>query len=76
MLYCSDIRDLVILTEIPDEVADISITDPRYEEKYLSLYEGLPVIIKKIKSGASFFSLYGDKVRDRYEDFSSFDFSL
>jgi DNA modification methylase len=69
MLYCGDIQDPDILAKIPDEVADMSITDPPYEEKYLPLYEALPSIIKKkLKPGASFFSLYGDKVKDRYED--------
>jgi hypothetical protein len=69
MLYCGDIKDPDILAKIPDEVADISITDPPYGEKYLPLYEALPSIIKKkLKPGASFFSLYGDKVKDRYED--------
>jgi hypothetical protein len=34
MLLCGDIRDPDILAKIPDEVADISITDPPYEEKY------------------------------------------
>lgn len=68
-LYCGDIRDPDILAKIPDEVADISITDPPYEEKYLPLYEALPSIIKKkLKPGTSFFSLYGDKLKDRYED--------
>ena len=69
MLYLGDIQDPHILAKIPDKVADISITDPPYEEKYLSLYEALPPIIKKkLKPGASFFSLYGDKVKNRYED--------
>jgi ParB-like nuclease family protein len=69
MLYCGNIQDPDILAKIPDEFADISITDPPYEEKYLPLYEALPAIIKKkLKPGASFFSLYGDKVKDRYED--------
>ena len=69
MLYLGDIQDPYILTKIPDNVADISITDPPYEEKYLSLYEALPAIIKKkLKPGASFFSLYGDQVKNRYEE--------
>ena len=68
-LYYGDIRDPNIQAKIPDEVADASITDPPYGEKYLSLYEDLPAIIyKKLKPGASFFSLYGDKVKDRYEE--------
>jgi hypothetical protein len=69
MLYLGDIQDPHIVAKIPDNVADISITDPPYEEKYLSLYEALPAIImKKLKPGASFFSLYGDKLKDRYEE--------
>ena len=69
MLYLGDIQDPYILAKIPDNVADISITDPPYEEKYLSLYEALPAIInKKLKPGASFFSLYGDQVKNRYEE--------
>ena len=69
MLYLGDIQDPYILAEIPDDVRDISITDPPYEEKYLSLSEALPAIIdEKLKPGASFFSLYGDQVKNRYEE--------
>jgi DNA modification methylase len=68
-LYYGDIRDPNIQARIPDEVADLTITDPPYGEQYLPLYEALPAIIyKKLKLGASLFSLYGDKVKDRYED--------
>ena len=68
-LYYGDIRDPNIQARIPDGVADVSITDPPYGEQYLSLYEALPAIVyKKLKPGASFFSLYGDKVKDRYEE--------
>ena len=64
MLYYGDIRDPNIQTRIPDEVADVSITDPPYEEKYLSLYEDLPSIVyKKLKPGAISFLYMGIKLR-------------
>lgn len=68
-LHYGDILDPNVQAKIPDEVADLAITDPPYPESYLPLYEALPAVIyKKLKPGASFFSLYGDKVKDRYED--------
>ena len=47
MLYYGDIRDANIQAKIPDGVADVSITDPPYEEQYLSLYQDLPAIVYK-----------------------------
>ena len=68
-LYYGDILDPDVQAKIHDGVVDLAITDPPYQHQYLPLYEALPAIIyEKLKPGASFFSLYGDKVKDRYED--------
>ncbi|HEY7078398.1 MAG TPA: DNA methyltransferase [Nitrososphaeraceae archaeon] len=68
-LHYGDILDPNLQAKIPDEVVDLAITDPPYHKQCLPLYEVLPAIIyKKLKPGASFFSLYGDRVKNRYED--------
>ncbi|MGA9843899.1 MAG: hypothetical protein WBP64_11160 [Nitrososphaeraceae archaeon] len=65
LLYYGDILHPNIQAKIPDEVADVSITDPPYEEeKYLSLYEDLPAIVyKKLKPGAISFLYMEIKLR-------------